>query len=336
MVDSVFLTFPLVDMTVPLDGELPVRAGTTTPIRTVVNEPGGPANILIAARRMGCSILPVGLVGDDYYGSFLLEAYRREGIDTSRLKVRPGLETRKVLVLVDRNGQHAYISMLEGAFEPLPDLEDLMASTRSLCLSGYMLMDRGTGSEIMRAVRLARKLGRAVFFDPGPLIPQIPADWMDEVLASSDAVILNDEEARLLSGLEGMEEGARAIGARTAGRVVVKAGPGGCHIWEDGAGYWYPGFSVPLVDTTGAGDSFLGAYIFAALSGWDRETAALFSNAMGAAMVSKRGSGTQVPTFGELVKVLEDGGCAVPAETRRRGRFGALTLRRELDNISKA
>ena len=56
MVDSVFLTFPLVDMTVPLDGELPVRAGTTTPIRTVVNEPGGPANILIAARRMGCSI----------------------------------------------------------------------------------------------------------------------------------------------------------------------------------------------------------------------------------------------------------------------------------------
>ena len=74
MVDSVFLTFPLVDMTVPLDGELPVRAGTTTPIRTVVNEPGGPANILIAARRMGCSILPVGLVGDDYYGSFLLEA----------------------------------------------------------------------------------------------------------------------------------------------------------------------------------------------------------------------------------------------------------------------
>ena len=53
-------------------------------------------------------------------------------------------------------------------------------------------------------------------------------------------------------------------------------------------------------------------------------------------MVSKRGSGTQVPTFGELVKVLEDGGCAVPAETRRRGRFGALTLRRELDNISKA
>lgn len=336
MVDSIFLTFPLVDMTVPLEGELPVRADTTTQIRTVVNEPGGPANILIAARRVGCSILPVGLVGDDYYGSFLLDAYRREGIDTSRLEVRPGLETRKVIVLVDRRGRHAYISMLDGVFEPLPDLDALIESTRSLCLSGYMLMDRETGGEIMRAVRLGRDRGRAIFFDPGPLIPQIPAEWMEEVLAASTAVILNHEEAELLSGLKGVENGARAIAARTAGRVVVKAGPKGCYVWEDGAGHWYPGFSVPPVDTTGAGDTFLGAYIFAALSGWDRETVALFSNAMGAAMVAKRGSGTQAPTFAELVKVLEDGGCTVPQEMKRLGHFGALILRRKLDNFSKS
>lgn len=328
MVDSIFLTFPLVDMTVPLVGELPIRAGTTTEIRTVINEPGGPANILIAARRVGCHILPVGLVGDDFYGSFLLDAYRREGIDTSRLEVRPGLETRKVIVLVDRCGRHAYVSMLDGAFEPLPDPDALIENTRSLCLSGYMLLDREAGGEIMRAVRLGRNRGRAIFFDPGPLIPQIPSEWMDEVLAASSAVILNDEEAELLSGLAGVEAGARAIAARTEGRVVIKAGPKGCYVWEEGAGYWYPGFSVPLVDTTGAGDSFLGAYIFAALSGWDRETAALFSNAMGAAMVAKRGSGSQVPTFWELVKVLEDGGCTIPEETLRLGRFGALTLRR--------
>lgn len=328
MADSLFLTFPLVDLTVPLEGELPVRADTTTAIRTIVEEPGGPANIFIAARRVGCDILPVGAVGDDHYGRFLLEAYRREGIDTSRLMVHSGLETRKVVVLVDRNGRHAYISMLDGDFIYPPDLEDLLEQTRSLCVSGYMLLDRAAGTGLTELVPKARAMGKDVFFDPGPLIPQIPAAWMSAVLENSSAVVLNDEEAVLLSGLPGVEEGAGAIAARTPGWVVVKAGARGCYLMADGRGTWYPGFPVKLADTTGAGDSFLGAFIHAYLSGWDQETAALFSNAMGAAMVAKRGSGTQVPTARELIAVLEGGGCRVPEAYRREGRFGPLTLRR--------
>lgn len=328
MIDSLFLNFPLVDMTVPIDGELPIQANTTTPIGTIINEPGGPANIFIAARRVGCNILPVGAVGDDYYGRFVLDAYAREGIDTSYLTVHPGLETRKVIVLVDRKGRHAYISMLDGDFECPEDISALLTQSRSLCVSGYMLLDGIAGGKLVELARLAHSQGKAVFFDPGPLIPQIRPEWMERMLASSAAVILNDEEAELLSGLKGVENCAKAIAGRTGGWVVVKAGGKGCYIVEGGEGNWYPGFHVEMVDTTGAGDTFWGAFIHAFLSGWDKETVALFCNAMGATMVSKQGSGSQAPTFEELVATLEKGGFPIPEAAKRSRSFGSLTLRR--------
>lgn len=328
MIHSIFLTFPLVDMTVPIEGELPIHANTTTPIHVVINEPGGPANIIIAAQRVGCNILPVGAVGDDYYGRFLLDAYAKEGIDISRMTVHPGLETRKVIVLVDQRGHHAYISMLDGDFDCPEDLSDLLAEARSLCVSGYMLLDKTAGSKILELIHQARLDGKAIFFDPGPLISQIRADWIERVLSDSSAVILNDEEAELLSGLCGVEACAQAIAKRTQGWVVVKAGSKGCYIEINGVGTWYPGFSVSMVDTTGAGDTFLGAFIHAFLSDWDQETVALFCNAMGAAMVAKQGSGSQAPSFEELIAVLEAGGYAVPEEMKCKKYFGKLTLRR--------
>lgn len=329
MYDSLFYTFPLVDMTVPIEGLLPIWAGATTKISGIVNEPGGPANILIAASRVGMNMLPVGVVGDDYYGSFLLEAYRAEGISLAGITLRPGMETRKVLVLVDESGNHSYISMLEGVLEPLRDLEEKLKNSRSLCISGYMLLDSAARGEVLRALRLAAAMGKVVFFDPGPLIPQIPPECMAEVLASSTAVVLNDDEAALLTGCAGVEKAAALILKKGALSVVVKAGGKGCYFLEaSGECGWYEGFSVPLVDTTGAGDSFLGAFMFAYLSCWDRETIAHFSNAMGAAKVAKRGSGTQVPTFDELVAVLEQGGFSIHEKMKRERHFQGLVLHR--------
>ena len=87
---------------------------------------------------------------------------------------------------------------------------------------------------------------------------------------------------------------------------IVKDGGKGCCIAtpEDPEGTRYHGFKVPLVDTTAAGDSFLGAFMFAYLHGWSLKDCATLANATGAAAVAKMGSGTAVPTKDEVKAVL--------------------------------
>lgn len=330
MYDTLFFTFPVVDMTVPLKGVLPVSAGKTQMIDTITLEPGGPANILISGKRLGLNILPVGIVGDDYFGSFLLEAYKKEGLDTSAISVVPGYETRKVIVLVDKEGKHSFVSMLEGRFAPLADVDKLIKNSKSICFSGYMVVPENARADAMRLLRLSKAAGITIFFDPGPIIRVIPPEYMDEILTSATVIILNDEEAALISGRSDVESAAEFMLRKTYGTVVVKAGPKGCYITShNDRGVWYAGFKVPFVDTTGAGDSFLGAFMRGYLSGWDMETIAYFSNAAGAAKVAKSGSGTQVPTFDEVMATLEQGGFQLPPNVKRDKTAKDLVLHRK-------
>lgn len=330
MYDTLLFTFPVVDMIVPLTGPLPVGAGNNYLTNTIINEPGGPANILISGKRVGLNILPVGIVGDDCYGEFLLEAYKKEGLDISQLTVVLGFETRKVIVLLDINGNHAFISMIEGIVGSFNNAEELIKEAKSICFSGYYVAAETIRAESMRLFRLAKAAGISIFFDPGPLINDIPQDCKDEILAASTVTILNDQEAALISHEQEVESSADFILNKTSGLVVVKSGSKGCYIvsHNNQKGHWYEGFKVKLIDTTAAGDSFLGAFMYGYLSGWDIETIAHFSNATGAAKVEKVGSGTQVATFEEIVAILERGGFNIPHSIKIEKNFKNLVLHR--------
>jgi ribokinase len=331
MYDTLFFIHPVVDMIVPLSETLPVRADNTYLIKTIKLEPGGPANIVIASKRVGLNILPIGIVGDDYYGGYLLDEYKKEGLDVSQLTVVPGFETPKVIILVDTDGNHSFISMIEGMIDSFKNVEKLIKKARSICFSGYYVVTEADRADSMNILRLARAAGILVFFDPGPLVSAIPPSCMDEILETSTVTILNAKEATLLSKIEEVERSAEWVLNKTPGIVVVKSGSQGCYIMShnDKRGRWYEGFKVKLVDTTAAGDSFWGAFMFGYLSGWDIETIAYFSNAVGAAKVEKLGSGSQVPKFDEIVNVLERGGFNIPGNIKRNMNFNNLVLHRK-------
>jgi sugar/nucleoside kinase (ribokinase family) len=328
--DVIFFTFPNVDMIAPIRGLLPIISGTTTPIKTLVNEPGGPANILIAGKRLGLNILPVGTVGDDYYGKFLLEEYQKEGLDISQITIVPGYETRKVVVLVDEGGNHAFVSMVEGNETPNKNAEELINKSKSLCFSGYPVAVESSREESMRILRLAKKAGVWIFFDPGPLVKDIPQEDLNEILEDSTVTIMNETEATAISPHGGVEQSASFFLSKTRGIVVIKAGPKGCFCisHDDPIGRWYEGFNVRLIDTTGAGDSFWAAFMYGFISDWNIETIARFSNAVGAAKVAKMGSGTQVPNFDEAIQVLEKGGFSIPEIVKKERDFKTLVLKR--------
>ncbi|MBC3515517.1 carbohydrate kinase family protein [Neobittarella massiliensis] len=326
--DVLFYTFPCVDLIVPMQARFPVEKSTTTKILTVGNEPGGPGNTLIASGRIGLDIVPIGAIGDDYYGQFLQSAYRSEGIDLSLLEVVPGMETPKALVLIDQDGQHSFISMLEGTPVDSAVFEAPMQSAKAIYLSGYMLAEPCFLKSTLDFYQQARDRGLEIFFDPGPVIAKVDPAIMDQVLAGVTVYVGNDTETGDITGIkDDVEAATAALCARCPGLIVNKAGGRGCYIQRAGEeGRWYPGFNVPLVDTTAAGDSFIAGLMYGHLYGLGERATATLANAMGAAKVRKHGSGTQVPTFDEIVSVLQQGGYSLPDSVHTQRSFATFTL----------
>lgn len=179
---------------------------------------------------------------------------------------------------------------------------------------------------MLQLLRYAREIHREVFFDPGPLIDNISAPLLREALDLATVLIVNDEEAARLSGERAVEAMAEVLRGKSHGTIVIKAGPRGCYVLHQRAGCWYPGFRVPLTDTTGAGDSFMGAFMHGWLSGWDIKTVATLANAAGAAKTAKPGSGRQVPTFQEVAALLRRDGYPVPEANEAAGKFVCLAF----------
>jgi sugar/nucleoside kinase (ribokinase family) len=129
-------------------------------------------------------------------------------------------------------------------------------------------------------------------------------EWM-KVLAPSlpfaDYTLLNEDEARMLTGFSEPAAAARALREHGAKHIVIKLGPRGC--WADGV--FIAGHEVKAVDTTGAGDCFSGGFVAALQRGMEIEAAARFANAVGALAVQKVGATAGVLDWGATMRFLE-------------------------------
>lgn len=336
--DVLFLTAPTVDVIIEMEGSFPIQGGCTRRVLKTYPEPGGPGNMLLVFNRMGGNILPVGPIGADYYGGYLLDAYHAAHIETGQLYVTSGYSTPVANCIIDEAGAHSFVSTFGSCdFTREEAVVALLDRCGGLCLSGYnMAADTQTfRRHSLALLRRAYDLQRQVFFDPGPLVGEIDPAILSEVLRKSTAIALNDEEASIVTGCPDPTEAASALIRQTDALVLVKAGGRGCYAASSRhAGKWYPGFEVPLVDTMGAGDSFLGAFMYAWMQKWNIETCVTFANAAGAVKTSKFGTGTQVPTFDEMVAILEENGYTIPNICKDNGKFLELNLSKRIVELS--
>ncbi len=318
--DILVLTASTVDMIIEMEGTFPVEGGCTRRIKASHPEPGGEGNLMIVCSRMGGKILPVGPLGNDPYGSWLIEAYREQGIETAYLKTAENYQTPVANCIIDENGTHSFISTIDSSmFVGWEKTTELMDICKGFYLCGYHLSDSKQPfcSLSMNLLRRASRLKREVFFDPGPLCRKIEPDILEEALKSATVIALNHEEAEALTGCADPAAASEILRRRTDALLLLKAGARGCYASSvGGEGRWYPGFRVPLVDTMGAGDSFLGAFVYAWLQKWDLATCVAWANAAGAAKTAKLGTGTQVPTFDEIVAILKKNGYNFPDTAR--------------------
>jgi len=297
----------VVDLVVTIP-RLPVEANAHQLARQVRLEPGGAGNFLIAGRRLGMHMLALGTIGDDAFGTAVVEALRREGVEVAPVLCQPGASSTTVIVLVDDAGEHVFL----GSYGIGPSVElpeawvKFLRSANAVFASGYTFQEKRLADAALQAMQIAYQAGVPVFFDPGPEMADATPEQVAAILATSNALLLTEEEIPLMTGGALGIAAARQLLDLGPRLVCVKRGAQGCLVMTLDQVLEHPGFQVPARDTTAAGDSFAAAFIYACLRDWPLSLTAKFANAMGAAKVQKIGSGSQVPSAEELRLLLRD------------------------------
>lgn len=286
------------------------RIGGETRITSYQKCAGGSgANFAVAVSRLGLRSGFIGKVGDDDHGSFLLQEFKKEGVDTSLVTVERGLETSIVISLIDERGERTMLSYPGANTQLSPEDVDFSRLSRSrlLQVSGYSFIHDPQKSTTLEAMRTARESGVLVSLDPSPLIGRVDPKVVKEALKLTNIIFPNMAEARALTGRQHTKSMVTRLLEMGPMIVALKLGWRGCLVGKEGQHILSPGFKVKVVDTTGAGDAFDAGFVVGYLEGWDLTKVAKFANAVGAISTTKVGAREGLPFFGEVEDFLSTG-----------------------------
>jgi ribokinase len=263
--------------------------------------PGGKgANQAVAAARLGGAVQMIGRVGSDPFGETLLETIGRGGVSTAYVQKDPQAATGVAFITVDTNGQNSIV-VASGANAKLTP-EDIYAAEQAFKGAAVLLLQLESPIHaVTHAIELACKHGVKVLLNPAP------AQLLDiDILSSVDYLVPNQTELALLTGVESIPEAVGILEARGIRRVIVTLGGDGVLVVEDGKEVNLPAHRVQVVDTTAAGDAFVGAFAVGLTEGHSTLTAAAWGNAAGALAVTKAGAQPSLPTRSEFEKFLSE------------------------------
>jgi sugar/nucleoside kinase (ribokinase family) len=252
---------------------------------------GGGFNALAAARRAGADAAYGGALGTGPFAEIARQALAAEGAPALQTRVMP-MDQGFCTVLVERGGERAYV--YSAGAERAATAQDLasvpVADFAWALLGGYAAPPDGE-PDIFGDWLAALPLGVRLMFDPTPLALSVGRGRLEKALARADWVSANRSEAEALTG----KTPALAARALSEGRegAIVRDGARGCWISQaGGAVRLIEGFAVAAIDSTGAGDAHIGAFIAARLAGGPTFEAARFANAAAALSVTRLGAAT--------------------------------------------
>ncbi len=262
---------------------------------------GKGANQAVAARRMGGQVTMVGCLGDDGFGATLRQGLSDEGVDTRHVVTVPGVATGVALITVDGSGENTIIvaAGANGVISAthVEAARVAIASARVLLLQLEVPMPA-----VMAAAAIAREAGTTVILNAAP------ARALDAALLSlADVLGVNETEVLAAAGVDAAspEDAAAHAQSRGAGAVVVTLGAAGALLRDrSGIVASVPAFEVDVVDTTAAGDAFVGAFGVALAEGAAPADALRFGSAAGALAVTRAGAQPSLPTRLQIETLL--------------------------------
>lgn len=258
---------------------------------------GVAATAAVAIARLGGRVELWSRLGDDPGGQFILDELRAEGVDTSRLVVCAGGRSPACHVTVDRRtGEREFIYFPGIGLEADSGRLDLARVERAQAI----LVDGHWPQAQLPAARRAHERGVPVCGDiGGGISPEIA-----ELIGWVDYPIYSALCARAYGGGDSAEANLRKLAELGGAVPMVTLGREGCIWLERGRVRRLPAFDVEVVDTTGCGDVFHGAFTFALGKGWEIERTARFASAVAAIKCRALGGRTGIPTYEEVSEFL--------------------------------
>lgn len=280
------------------------KAGETLAGESFTTVPGGKgANQAVAAARLGAQVAMIGCVGDDAYGVQLRQSLAAEGIDCQAVSISAETSSGVALIVVGAASQNAIVVVAGSNGQLLPESVQrfdtlLQAAELIICQLEVPALT------VLHTLERGHALGKVVILNPVPVAGPLPSNW----LALADYLIPNESEAAALTGLpvtsrETAEGAALKLLALGAGKVIITLGGEGA-VFADVQGVeHFPAPNVQPVDTTAAGDTFVGGFAAALLAGRGEREAIAFGQRAAALSVTRAGAQPSIPRLGELESV---------------------------------
>ncbi|WP_067927018.1 ribokinase [Alicyclobacillus shizuokensis] len=266
--------------------------------------PGGKgANQAVAAARAGAQVCMVGAVGDDAFGPELRSALQGFGVDTRWVAHKPGSSGLAFITVASSGENNIILSAGANGRLTAADVEAAAPGLRDV--DAVLLQNEIPWSVTQSALQWAHQFGKRVFLNPAPA-----RRVGRETLSMVDVLVLNETEAQVITGIQvdtphRAETACQRLLGEGCQGVVLTLGSNGL-VYQDKAGrsLRVPAFSVEVVDTTAAGDTFIGALAAIWEADADLPRALRFASAAAALTVTRAGAQESIPERGEIESFL--------------------------------
>ena len=286
--------------------------------------PGGaPANVAVAAGKLGAHTAFIGKAGKDMHGEFLKSVLEKEKVETAGMLLDENYFTTLAFVNVSGDGERSFsFARKPGADTRIEKEEvnvDILDNTKVFHVGSLSLTHQPARDTTLYAIRRAKEKGSIISYDPN----YRASLWKDEKTAKSqmrslipyvDIMKISDEETELLTGKVSPEEAAETLFQKGVQIAIVTLGSEGAYLYCREGGAQIPGFVSKVMDTNGAGDSFWGGFLYC-ISKADKSLEQFtmdelkeyvrFGNAVASLCVEKKGAIPAMPTLAEVKERME-------------------------------
>lgn len=280
------------------------EGGETVPGKTISYIPGGKgANQARAISRLGARVRLVGKIGKDNFGKTLIESLNKDGVSTKEIKISQNNHSGTSIIGVDKTGENRIIFVPGSNFDLTPkDLSHIKFQQGEFAISNFEI-HKNTVTDFFTK---AKKAGCITILNPSPIY-KMPSDFLKLV----DYLIINEHEFKFLSQSNDSQiestlllKTAKELFGKNQTLIVTFGSKGSAAIQGNNVTK-KEAFKVNAVDTTGAGDSFLGAFSVALSEEKNINESLTFANAAAALKVTKLGA-SSMPFREEVEKFLRD------------------------------
>jgi ribokinase len=285
------------------------EAGETLQAHALITNPGGKgANQAVACARMGARVAMIGCVGNDDFGAQLRDVLHADSIDTGHVRIA-GPTSGVAVIFVDDEAENR-IAIVAGANAAVCPADADAAAALLQAAALTVLQLEVPMEAVVQAAAIAHRAGRRVLLNPAP-VGELPAALWPLI----DVLVLNETEAGCLAGIavDGVASAmpaCEALLARGPSTVILTLGADGAVLADSDGCRHFPALKVDALDTTAAGDTFIGAFSAARVGGESVEQAVDLALHAAAICVTRFGAQASIPHRAELRVPVDSGGAA--------------------------